>query len=125
MFFISAFFPIYFNFRRSLISTLDAVVKLRKRVPYVESWSEKSGMYRLLDDLNCLPEPGESFDFCSLVDMPVTVLVTNNKVDDKIYSNIENMLPRTIKKASTLPPTKNAEAIEDGDLSFIFEDEED
>ena len=83
------------------VDTHDGTAKLRKRVPYVESWSDKSNMYKLLDDLRCLPAPDEDFTFASLVGMDVTVVVKNNTVGDRTYSNIDKMLPRATKKSST------------------------
>jgi len=80
------------------IKTPEGPVKLRKRVTYVESWSEKSNMFKVLSDLDCLPEPGEGFDFNDLLGMNVTVAVKNNTQDGKTYVNIDQMLPRVAKR---------------------------
>ena len=80
------------------IKTPDEPVKLRKRIPYVASWSEKSTMFKLLRDLECLPEPGEGFDFDDLLGMNVQVSVINNQHEGKIYPNVDQMRPRVTKK---------------------------
>ena len=91
------------------IKTPTGPVKLRKLVSYVESWSDKSNMYKMLDDLECLPEPGTGFDFNSLVGKKVDVVVKNNNTQDgKTYSNIDRLLPRSLKKATE--PTASAQS---------------
>ena len=86
---------------KAALETDGGAVNLIKRVAYVKSWSDKSNMYKLLDDLGCLPGLNEEFDFDSLIGMNVTVVVKNNTVGDRTYSNIDKMLPRSTKKSST------------------------
>ena len=114
------------------VVTPTGTVKMTKRVPYVESWSDKSNMYKMLDDLGCVPEEEEDFDFGTLVDMDVTVVVKNTTTKDgKTYSNIDTMMPRATTKTST--PARNKasakvkESTEDSDFDpedFSFDDEE-
>ena len=106
------------------IQTPAGTVKLRKRVPYVETWSEKSNMFKLLRDLDCLPEPGEKFNFNGLVGMDVTVSVMNNTQGDRTYSNITQMLPCVAKKEPRKLERKVQKVDEKpvGDADFDFGD---
>ena len=106
------------------IKTPTGPVKLRKLVSYVESWSEKSNMYKLLDDLDCLPEPGTKFDFGSLVGKKLDVVVKNNTSQDgRTYSNIARLLPRSLKSVDkTAKKTVKVEEKPENDADFDFED---
>lgn len=52
------------------------------------SWSKKGGMIKILENLEILPEPGETIDLDELIGIPVQVIVENVEKDDETYSNI-------------------------------------
>lgn len=106
------------------VETKDGIKQLCKRVAY--SWYEKSHMYKMLDDLGCLPEKNEDFDFSSLIDMNVTITIKNNTHEGKTYSNIDKIQPRAAGKEPASAPRKaNIRKTEDIDYYLDFFDEND
>lgn len=55
------------------------------------TWSSKGKMIKVLQDLECLPEAGETLDIEAMVGMKVKVVIENVEKDGIEYSNIISM----------------------------------
>lgn len=55
------------------------------------TWDERGNWYKILKDLDMLPEPGEEFVLDDLVGLKVKVMVENVEKNQKTYSNIAKM----------------------------------
>ena len=74
-----------------------------------KTWSKQGNWYKILDNLDMLPAPGEDFDLDDLVGVQVKVMVENVTKGDKTYSNIVKMDQAEEKRA------------QDTDLDELFE----
>ncbi|WP_286230277.1 hypothetical protein [Neobacillus mesonae] len=82
------------------------------------SWSSKGKMVQILQNLNCLPSPGEDLLLQDLIGISVSVIIENKTKDDVTYSNIIEMK----SDGSATSKTKAIKSSSQTDFESLFED---
>ncbi|NTU22479.1 hypothetical protein HPY28_19335 [Brevibacillus sp. HB1.2] len=111
------------NFKINIKLPDDEVETLYVSPTY--TWSMKGKLIKQLDDLEALPEPGESLDLDRLEGMNVTVYVENTEKDGQTYSNIVKMTKRKPAEVPRPPmPRKRANKPVEVDIDSFFGDDD-